>query len=146
MSLPAPRPGLVIRYNFLWSEEAAHGRTEGVKDRPCAIIVAARTTIDGEVRTIVAPITHQPPTDSKASIEIPPAACRKLGLDEGRHWVRIDELNAFAWPGFDVRRVPGRAKRYDYGMLPPTLFKRVRDAILARQKARKGRIVSRDEE
>jgi hypothetical protein len=37
MSLPAPKPGLVIRYSFLWSNEEAKGATDGAKDRPCAI-------------------------------------------------------------------------------------------------------------
>jgi hypothetical protein len=60
MSFPAPKPGLVIRYSFLWSHEAAAGADEGSKDRPCAIIVATRM-VDGEVRTIVAPITHLEP-------------------------------------------------------------------------------------
>jgi hypothetical protein len=34
---PAPQPGLLIRYFYLWErEEARAGREEGVKDRPCA--------------------------------------------------------------------------------------------------------------
>ena len=58
MSLPIPKPGLVIRYSFLWSTEKAEGATEGSKDRPCAIIVAAQLDPSGEIQTIVAPITH----------------------------------------------------------------------------------------
>lgn len=145
MSLPVPRPGLVIRYSFLWSSEQAAGAREGANDRPCAIVVAARRDPNGEIQTIVAPITHQPPDDPAASIEIPAATCRALGLDDGRHWLRIDELNRFAWPGFDLRPVPGQPRRYDYGMLPPGLFQRLRNGILARQKAKIGRIVSRDD-
>ncbi len=34
MNLPVPKPGLVIRYSFLWSNEHAAGATEGIKDRP----------------------------------------------------------------------------------------------------------------
>lgn len=30
MSLPVPKPGLVIRYSFLWSREHAQGAMEGV--------------------------------------------------------------------------------------------------------------------
>lgn len=145
MSLPVPKPGLVIRYSFLWSSEHATGATEAAKDRPCAIIVAARRSPDGEIQTIVAPITHLPPEDPRASIAIPAATCRSLGLDSGRHWLRLDELNRFAWPGFDLRSIPGQPGRYDYGMLPPGLFRRLRDGILARQRERAGRIVSRDE-
>lgn len=99
MSLPIPKPGLVIRYSFLWSSEQATGATEGAKDRPCAIVVAARRDPKGDVQTIVAPITHRPPEDPGASIEIPAATCRHLGLDSGRHWLRLDELNRFAWLG-----------------------------------------------
>jgi hypothetical protein len=29
MSLPVPKPGLVIRYSFLWSSEHGEGATEG---------------------------------------------------------------------------------------------------------------------
>jgi hypothetical protein len=34
VSFPAPKPGLVIRYSFLWSHEADAGAVEGAKDRP----------------------------------------------------------------------------------------------------------------
>jgi hypothetical protein len=146
MSLPIPKPGLVIRYSFLWRNEKAKGAAEGAKDRPCAIVVATRLNADGDIDTIVAPITHQPPEDPTASIEIPAAACKSLGLDSGRHWLRLDELNRFAWPGFDLRPIPGEQGRYAYGMLPPGLFQRLRNGILARQKAQAGRIISRTEE
>jgi len=144
MSLPVPKPGLVIRYSFLWSSEQAQGVVEGVKDRPCAIVVAARHDLSGNIQTIVAPITHRPPGDPAASIEIPPRTCTNLGLDSGRHWLRLDELNRFAWPGYDLRPIPGKPGQYAYGMLPPGLFRQLRDGILARQKARTARPVSRD--
>jgi hypothetical protein len=144
MSLPTPKPGLVIRYSFLWSTEKAQGALEGGKDRPCVIVVAVRRDSYGDITTIVAPVTHQPPRDPAASIEIPSQICRSLGLDDGRHWLRLDELNSFAWPGYDLRPIPGKAGRYDYGMLPPGLFQQLREGILARQKARAGRVVSRD--
>jgi hypothetical protein len=144
MSFPVPKPGLVIRYSFLWSTQSAEGATEGAKDRPCAIVVAVRRDPDGDIQTIVAPITHQPPREPGASIEIPAAACRSLDLDSGRHWLRLDELNRFAWPGFDLRPIPGRGGRYDYGMLPRRLFERLLAGILARQKARAGRVIRRD--
>lgn len=146
MSLPIPKPGLVIRYSFLWSNEKAKGVVEGAKDRPCAIVVAVKRAADGGIDTIVAPITHQPPEDPAASIEIPAATCKSLGLDSGRHWLRLDELNRFAWPGFDLRPIPGSLDKYEYGMLPPGLFQQLREGILARQKERAGRVISRDEE
>ncbi len=144
MNLPIPKPGLVIRYSFLWSNEEAEGASESSKDRPCAIVVAAHRDPSGDIDTIVAPITHWPPEDPTASIEIPAATCKSLGLDSGRHWLRLDELNRLAWPGYDLRPIPGEPSRYDYGMLPRTLFEKLRDEILARQKARAGRIISCD--
>lgn len=145
MSLPVPKPGLVIRYNFLWRSEHAEGATEGAKARPCVIVVAGRRDPNGDMDTIVAPITHRPPDDPAASIEIPAATCKSLGLDGDRHWLRLDELNRFAWPGFDLRPIPGRPGQYDYGMLPPRLFRQLREGILIRQKALTGRVISRDE-
>jgi hypothetical protein len=145
MSLPEPKPGLVIRYGFLWSDEQAAGATEAAKDRPCAIVVAVRLTEDGELQTIVAPITHAAPQNAEASIEIPARVCRSLGLDGARHWLRLDELNRFAWPGYDLRPIPGRKATYHYGMLPPDLFERLRHGILERQRAKLTRMVGRDE-
>ena len=46
MSLPAPQPGLVIRYAYLWAREHDRGAEDGAKDRPCAI-VAARRIVEG---------------------------------------------------------------------------------------------------
>jgi len=146
MSLPVPRPGLVVRYRFLWSNEKAEGAAEGSKDRPCAIIVAIGRDLNGDIDTIVAPITHRPPDDPEASIEIPATTCRSLGFDDCRHWLRLDELNRFAWPGYDLRPIPGHRDRYDYGLLPHGLFQQVREGILNRQKVRAGKIISRDDD
>jgi hypothetical protein len=132
---------LVIR---LWSHESASGADEASKDRPCAIVVAARQAGDAAIQAIVAPITHRPPDDPLDSIEIPPAVCRCLGLDRGRHWLRMDELDRFTWPGFDLRPIPGRPGEYAYGMLPAWLFEDLRRGILDRQIAKRGRTQSRD--
>lgn len=93
MSIPTPKPGLVIRYSFLWSSEHEAGAAEGKKDRPCAIVVAVPQGDSGQVRTVVAPITHAAPNDPSTSLEVPANVCRSLGLDVGRHWIRFDELN-----------------------------------------------------
>jgi len=144
VKLPPPRPGLVIRYAFLWSHEARKGAVEAVKERPCAIVVAARKGTNGDVRVIVAPITHQPPADPTASIAVPPEVCRKLGLDSDAQWLRIDELNGFLWPGYDLRPLPGR-DTVEYGLLPEALFRDLRMRILERQQSRQsGRPINRD--
>ena len=144
MSLPPPRVGLVIRYAFLWSYEAARGSEEGRKERPCAIVVATRPLAGGEMRVIVAPVTHDPPADPSLAIELPPDVRRALGLDAARQWLRFEELNRFTWPGFDVRPVPGAGGRWAYGMLPQALFEQVRQGILRRQSERALRVQDRD--
>lgn len=144
MSLPHPKPGMVIRYSFLWSHERENGLEEGDKDRPSAIVVATPKGREGEIRTVVAPITHVPPADPNASIEIPPDVCRTLGLDSQRQWLRLDQLNSFVWPGFDLRPIPDQPASYSYGMLPRDLFERLRDGILKLHRARKVREISRD--
>lgn len=136
MSLPIPVPGLVIRYGFLWSHERAQGRTEAVKDRPGAIVVAARRDTDGAIVVTVAPITHEPPADSAASIEIPVAVRRQLGLDDQSQWLRMDELNRFTWPGCDLHPVPGEPRSYHYGMLPKAIYEVLKEGILKRHAER----------
>lgn len=144
MSFPRPKPGLVIRYSFLWSHEKDGGGEEAGKDRPCAIIVAVRKDEQGDIRTLVAPITHSPPKVTDDSLEIPPQVARSLGLDGERHWLRLDELNRFSWPGYDLRPIPGRGNRYDYGMLPSDLFETLKAGIVERQRSKKGRTQERD--
>jgi hypothetical protein len=144
VSFPAPRPGLVIRYSFLWSHERDAGADEAAKDRPCAIVVAAAPGSTGDIRVIVAPITHRPPDETIASIEIAPTICRALGLDGGQHWLRLDELNRFTWPGYDLRPIPGRAGEIAYGMLPAELFERLRQGIVTLQNIRRVRVQGRE--
>ncbi len=143
MSIPSPKPGLVIRYSFLWSSEHEAGAAEGKKDRPCAIVVAVPQGDSGQVRTVVAPITHASPSDPTTSLEVPANVCRSLGLDGARHWIRFDELNRFIWPGYDLRPKPDGT--YQYGMLPRGLFEELRNGIVAAQKARRAQIVPRDD-
>ena len=72
MPLPAPVPGLVIRYSYLWHSEHLAGREEGEKDRPCAIVAALRPADDaGETRVLVLPVTHSPPAQAALAVEIP---------------------------------------------------------------------------
>lgn len=54
----------------------------------------------------------------------------------------------FAWPGYDLRPVPG-TERYAYGALPEGLFNQVRDGqvrdgIVALRRAERTRQVLRD--
>lgn len=130
MSWPRPQPGLVIRYSYLWESEARQGREEGVKDRPCAIILIA-VAENGEDRVLVLPITHTAPADPTTAVEIPAATKARLGLDAGRSWIVLTELNEFIWPGPDLRPVAGQGLgSIAYGFLPPGLFKIARERFL----------------
>ena len=116
MTLPKPERGLIISYAYLWLSEYEQGREEGVKDRPCVIVVAIEDD-NGSSMVTVAPITHSMPTAPEAAVEIPAATKRRLGLDDARSWVVVSEGNRFAWPGPDIRPIaPGQ---FDYGFLPP---------------------------
>jgi hypothetical protein len=145
MALPEPAVGLVISYSYLWREEAEAGHTEGRKNRPCAIVLSVRES-EGQAPTVaVVPITHSRPKNPEAAVEIPLTVKRHLGLDDEPSWVILDEFNVFAWPGFDLRPVPGHPNRFHYGFLPPKLF----TTIISRFKElrRTGRVgfTSRDE-
>ena len=145
MSWPDPRPGLVIRYAYLWSHEAAEGREEGAKDRPCAVLLAVRT-IEGEPLVYVLPITHAPPASPADALEIPAPTKRRLGLDSERSWICLTEANSFIWPGPDLRFQPGEGpESAAYGMLPPELFRQVRERFRATVLARRNTLVKRTE-
>lgn len=143
MTLPTPEPGLVVAYAYLWRTEHQQGREEGVKDRPCAIVLTALDH-EGEIVVTVAPITHTPPIQPDEAVELPLATKRRLGLDAERSWVVVNEVNRFVWPGPDLRPVsrhePGRL---DYGMLPPGLFRQVRTRLLTCAKAQRLQVIPR---
>jgi hypothetical protein len=121
-----PQPGQVIRYAYLWWNEARVGREHGAKDRPCGVILT-RITSSGNTVVYVLPITHTPPRKDEDGIEIPQATKRRLGLDGERSWIITTELNQFAWPGPDIR--PSPSGEYLYGYLPERLMRLVLDQV-----------------
>jgi hypothetical protein len=142
---PRPRPGLVIRYSYLWRREALAGRDEGLKDRPCAVVLALQDE-DGRTRVYALPITHSAPGPGKDAVEIPAMVKARLGLDGARSWVVVDEANLFNWPGPDLRFLPGKGPESAvYGFLPPSFFRVVRDRFLAADRAKKAALVARTE-
>jgi PemK-like, MazF-like toxin of type II toxin-antitoxin system len=141
MSLPEPEPGLVISYSYLWYDEAQEGADEGRKDRPCVVVVAVERGESG-IMVTVAPVTHNPPADPAAAVEIPAVVKRHLDLDDARSWVIVSEGNTFEWPGVDLRRVPGKGT-WSYGMLPPRFFGGVRDRFVAWRRKRLDQLVQR---
>jgi hypothetical protein len=96
--LPEPVPGLVIRYSYLWADEHERGQEEGVKDRPCAIILVT-TDEEGEKLVTVLPVTHAPASDLALAVELPAATKRRLGLNEARSWVVLTEAKPFPVAG-----------------------------------------------
>ena len=145
MTLPKPEAGLVIRYSYLWLKEYRQGREEGVKDRPCAIVVATHD-LDGTLQVLVVPVTHSPPETDEDVLELPAAIKQHLGLDTARSWVIVSESNFFDWPGPDLRRVPNRDDgSVVYGFLPPRFFMELRRRFLALEAAARSKRVRRTE-
>lgn len=143
MPIPAPQPGLVISYSYLWRHEQEEGRDEGIKDRPCAIVLVA--DMGENTSVLVVPVTHTPPGNSGDAIEIPSATKRRLGLDDQASWIVLTEVNKFIWPGPDLRPIPGSTpSSFQYGYLPPALFGEVRDKLVALAKAKRLTSVPRD--
>lgn len=132
MAYPEPTAGLVVRYAYLWRREYLEGQDEGVKDRPCAIILA-RQIVEDETQVVVLPVTHEAPSNPQDAIEIPLETKQRLGLDSDRSWVVITEANSFIWPGPDLRPKKAGDGTTDiaYGLLPQKFFRSVRDAFLA---------------
>ncbi len=128
MALPLPEPGLVVSYSYLWHSEYAQGREEGVKDRPCVIVISVQG-MGGKYLVTVAPVTHSAPGQPDNAIEFPAETKRRLGLDAGRSWVVVNEVNDFVWPGPDIRPLPDETARFAYGFLPPGLYRRIRDRM-----------------
>lgn len=143
MNWPAPQPGLVIRYSYLWECEACEGREEGVKDRPCAIILVLFREGDAPIVRVL-PVTHSAPADPADALEIPLATKQRLGLDSDRSWVVLTEANDFVWPGPDLRpAVSGDPSSVAYGMLPPGFMKALRERLADRWRKAGAKAVSR---
>ncbi|HEY0182817.1 MAG TPA: hypothetical protein VGC09_08420 [Rhodopila sp.] len=144
MAFPEPQLGLVLSYAYLWHREHQAGREEGVKDRPCVIVLALEKPGDGTTLVRVVPVTHSTPTNPAAALELPPAVKTHLRLDDGRSWIVLDEVNEFIWPGFDLRSVPHTRDPYAYGFLPPRLFDKLMVQLRELWKTGQGRAIPRD--
>ena len=143
MPLPDPVPGLVIGYVYLWRNQQDQGREEGLKDRPCVVVLAVRREA-GERVVTVAPITHARPRHPSDAIELPTATKRRLGLDDAQSWIVATEMNRFLWPGPDLRPVPGKPGVFAYGSLPRQLMLQLIERIAELHRDRRFRAVYRD--
>ena len=144
MFLPVPHPSRVIRYAYLWYDEHVHGQEEGVKDRPCVIVLAKHIVGENTIVT-VAPITHTPPLNPEEAVEIPLPTKQRLGLDTARSWVMVNEVNRFLWPGPDIRPIPERGGAFAYGDLPPALFRQIKERLLTLAHAERVKPVARSQ-
>lgn len=128
MALTDPKPGLVVRYDYLWTHEATAGREPG-KDRP-ACLVAATDSATRPRYVVLLPITHRAPTGTTVGVEIPARVKQAIGLDDAPSWVIVSEHNVDEWSNGGLSPVPGRADAFAYGFLPPGLFAQVKAAFL----------------
>jgi len=145
VALAKPTPALVIRYSYLWRREHLRGQEEGLKDRPCAVVMTVQDK-DGRDIVTVLPVTHSAPQAPGDAIELPADTKRRLGLDDAPSWVVLTEANRFVWLGPDLRPgVNGEPSSIAYGSLPERLFERIRLGFLAKTKANQAPLVSRTE-
>jgi len=128
MSFPEPKPGLVIRYDYLWSREAAAGRDQG-KDRPACLVAASDSTTTPRF-VVILPITRAAPVGDTVGIEIPPKVRRAIGLDDAPTWVIVSEHNVDEWPNGGLAPIPGRPGIFSYGFVPPGLFAQIKAKFL----------------
>jgi len=143
VNIPAPEPGLVIQYAYLWRREPERGLEEGSKGRPCATVVATRFEVS-DTRVLVVPVTHSPPAAGDETLELPQSVKRSLGLDSERSWIVLSESKVFSWPGPDLRRIENRdGVAFAYGHLPPGLFSQLKHRFVALERLAKSRRVTR---
>lgn len=141
MALPDPKPGLVVRYDYLWTHEAAAGRAQG-KDRPACLVAATDNTTRPRY-VVLLPITHRPPSGGTVGVELPAKVKQALGLDDAPSWVIVSEHNVDEWPNGGLTPVAGSGDAFAYGFLPPGLFARIKAAFLELARQRKTGAVRR---
>ncbi len=138
-----PKPGLIVRYDYVWGQDAPTGQEYG-KDRPVCLLAAFEAP---DRRTYVAllPITHTPPNSPDKAVEIPAEVKRQLGLDDAPSWIVVSDRNLDLWPTAGLSPLPGKPGRFAYGMLPPSLLDKVRSKFIALAEQNKIQSVRRDE-
>lgn len=128
-----PKPGLVIRYDFLWKEEVLAGYEDGRKDRPCAIILTTKPKDDGSCEVVLCPVTHSPPKEGESAVEIPHKMARHLKLDDDKMWIKTHQVNTLTWEKgrLPYGVVPAHQGQWFFGRLHKSLgqkaFEQVRD-------------------
>ena len=116
MTSPDPQPGLVIRYDYLWTREAAAGRQQG-KDRPACLVAATDSTVKPRF-VVILPIAHTAPSGGTVGIELPAKVRAAIGLDDEPSWVIVSDHNVDEWPNAGLAPIPGRPDMLSYGFVP----------------------------
>ena len=138
-----PQPGSVIRYSYLWADERARGREEGVKDRPSLVLALSVKDEGRATEILVVAMTHTPPGRPADGVPVPNDIKRRLGLDEAPTWIVTTEANVFVWPGPDLRPIPTRRPATAvYGRVPESFLGKVAHSYLA-NRTRQRRLVIR---
>lgn len=119
---------MVIRYDYVWTHEAAAGREQG-KERP-ACLVAAMDSGTSPRFVVILPVTHTRPGKNAVGVEIPAKVRDALGLDDAPRWIIVSEHNIDEWPNGGMAPLPGRPGIFSYGFIPPGLFAQVRAKFL----------------
>lgn len=141
MAFPEPKPGLVIRYDYLWTHEAASGRDQG-KTRPACLVAATDSAVRPRY-VVLLPITHTPPSSDIVGIEIPVNVKKAIGLDDDPSWVIVSEHNIDEWPNGGLSPIPGSPTDFSYGFVPPGLFAKIKARFLELAKSKKSGVVRR---
>ena len=144
MKKPDPQIGQIVRFDYLWRDEQMNGRTEGAKERPCAIVIALRPDEKGDPSVMLAPITHAPPRSNQVSLEIPSQAKAATGLDEERSWLVLSEINLVKWS--DAGIIPAHKGQWLYGALPRGLTVKAAAMVKEDLKQSRAKIVDRRED
>ena len=141
MPLAEPRPGLIVRYGYLWSHKAVAGRVQG-KDRSAFLVVASDSQAEPRL-VLLLPITHTPPDADTIGIEIPVRVKQVIGFDGAPSWVVVSEHNVDDWPNGRLSAVLGKPNESSFDFIPPGLFARIKAKFLELAHERKSRTVPR---
>ena len=136
MVLPEPKPGLVVRYDYLWTHVAAVGRDQG-KTRPACLVAATDQAVLPR-HVVLLPITHTRPAGDTVGIEIPVRVGQALGLYDPPSWAIVSEHNTDAWPNAGLSPLPGQPDSFGYGFIPPGLFAQIKARFLELARVKRG--------
>lgn len=140
MPLPDLEIGLIVLYEYVWHDRR-HAPTAD-KDHPACVIASFRKEGSDDDFVVYLPISHSPPGDDDAAVELSDHAKKRAGLDAAPQWVLISECNIDIWPQ-DLRSLPRQPGRFHFGHLPPSEFRKLRDLFVARYREKKVRRVLR---